>query len=165
MLNEARLASALTVHPPPCLRPQSYSDSQLARLGFRTTTRYLQWTRKSCEASSRVYIVCFRCANWDHSKHYFAETWTSTVKRSKASLDEDDQETIDGFKTWDAVETWILNSAPSSIMVIRPALHQLNVLGIFIVANLAPFVDTPYLWGSLACLLQVSPRCKKNNAV
>ncbi|KAK0102761.1 hypothetical protein ONS95_006358 [Cadophora gregata] len=88
-------------------------------------------------------------------EQFFKSTWQSTVEKSRRTLDQDDQDTIDDFKTWEALEKWVLNNAHPPITMTRPALGHLNVFVKFILTNLGPCVDTPFFWGSLACLLDI----------
>ncbi|PVH79292.1 hypothetical protein DL98DRAFT_655534 [Cadophora sp. DSE1049] len=95
-------------------------------------------------------------------EQFFKTTWESTVEKSKSSLDKDDQDTIDDFKTWEKLEKWLHNNTHSPITMIRPALSHLNVIVKLILTNLAPFVDAPFFWGSLACLLDLVSTNLKN---
>ncbi|KAI0171071.1 hypothetical protein BJ166DRAFT_211631 [Pestalotiopsis sp. NC0098] len=87
-------------------------------------------------------------------EQFFTGSWSAVVKRSKASLDTDDRETVETFGSWDNVMSWLSGSAPPSVNLIRPALGHLHVFAEFFQSNLASSLDTSYLWGSLTCLLQ-----------
>lgn len=78
------------------------------------------------------------------------------MKRSKSALDPDDREIVETFQTWDSVLEWLLNGAPPSVKLIRPALSHLIAFPNFFLANIGQDIDVSYLWGSLACLLMVS---------
>lgn len=78
------------------------------------------------------------------------------VKRSKSSLAPDDREIAELFDSWDKLLEWLLNTAPSSMRMIQPALGHLLTFVRFFHANIGQDLDVSYLWGSLVCLLQVS---------
>jgi hypothetical protein len=44
------------------------------------------------------------------------------IERSKASLDPDDLETVEGFRSWGDVQKHVLDGISPSIALIRPAL-------------------------------------------
>lgn len=76
--------------------------------------------------------------------------------KHKQELGDDDLETIDKHKSWGSVQDDVLNEAPQSVSLIRPALEHLNVFSHFFATNLATSPDPGFFWGALACLLQVS---------
>lgn len=78
------------------------------------------------------------------------------VKKTKSSLAPDDREIVELFDSWDKLLEWLLNAAPSSMRMIRPALGHLLTFVNFFRANVGQGLDVSYLWGSLVCLLQVS---------
>ncbi|KAI0893451.1 pfs domain-containing protein [Annulohypoxylon nitens] len=84
----------------------------------------------------------------------FKTTWAVTIKRSESSLDLDDRETIDTFRTWEDLTQWLI-SAPSPLVQIRLALNHLKVFAMFFEVQVNPDPDASYLWGSLTCLLQL----------
>lgn len=100
----------------------------------------------------------YDCTSLNHfvREQHFRTTWTDIVKRSKSSLDPDDYETVDTFKTWEDLTQWLINSAPTSLSQIRLALNHLRTFAKFFELHLNPSLDASYLWGSLTCLLQVS---------
>lgn len=99
----------------------------------------------------------YDCTSLNHfvREQHFRTTWTDIVKRSKSSLDPDDYETVDTFKTWEDLTQWLINSAPTSLSQIRLALNHLRTFAKFFELHLNPSLDASYLWGSLTCLLQL----------
>ncbi|CAI6073766.1 unnamed protein product [Clonostachys chloroleuca] len=71
------------------------------------------------------------------------------VKRSKSSLAPDDREIAELFDSWDKLLEWLLNTAPSSMRMIQPALGHLLTFVRFFHANIGQDLDVSYLWGSL----------------
>ncbi|CAG9981265.1 unnamed protein product [Clonostachys byssicola] len=76
------------------------------------------------------------------------------VKKSKSSLAPDDREIVELFDSWDKLLEWLLNTAPSSIRMIRPALGHLHTFTNFFHANIGQDLNVSHLWGLLVCLLQ-----------
>ncbi|CAG9956535.1 unnamed protein product, partial [Clonostachys rosea f. rosea IK726] len=83
-------------------------------------------------------------------------SWAAMVKKSKSSLAPDDREMAELFDSWDKLLEWLLNTAPSSIRMIRPALGHLLTFTNFFHANIGQDLDVSHLWGSLVCLLQLA---------
>lgn len=78
------------------------------------------------------------------------------IERSKISLDPDDLETVESFKSWEEVQEHALDGVSPSIALFRPALGQLSIFTDFFETQLGSDLDASFLWGSLACLLKAS---------
>lgn len=78
------------------------------------------------------------------------------IERLKASLNFDDLEIVENFQSWDDVQNQILDGDASRIALLRPALGHLDVFVEYFESKLGANLNISYLWGSLACLLQVS---------
>ena len=87
---------------------------------------------------------------------FFSSHWLTTIENFKTSLDPDDLETVECFRSWNDVQENLLDGVPSSVALIRPALSHLSTFADFFVTKLGPDLDASFLWGTLACLLQAS---------
>lgn len=97
------------------------------------------------------YILkCFR------RELFFSSQWTTAIEKSKISLDPDDLETVETFRSWGDVQELVLDGVSPSIALIRPALGHLSIFADFFETKLGPDLDASFIWGALACLLQAS---------
>ncbi|KAG9250320.1 pfs domain-containing protein [Emericellopsis atlantica] len=86
---------------------------------------------------------------------FFEVNWSQEVSRCKASVDQDDLETIQRFKSWGDIKDELIGSFPPSIILIQPALRHFNDFFAFFETKLGPRLDASYLWGTIACLSQL----------
>lgn len=80
---------------------------------------------------------------------FFSSQWIRAIEKYKTLLDFDDLETVKIFRSWDDVQEHV----PT---LIRPALGHLSIFTDFFETKLGSDLDASFLWGTLACLLQVS---------
>jgi hypothetical protein len=62
---------------------------------------------------------------------FFLSQWTTAIEKSKTSLDPDDLETVDSFRSWNNVQEHVLDGGSPSIALIRPALGHLSIFADF----------------------------------
>ncbi|KAL3952370.1 hypothetical protein ACCO45_012313 [Purpureocillium lilacinum] len=85
---------------------------------------------------------------------FFASQWTSITERSKSSLDPDDLEMVEQFRTWTDAQRYVLNEQLPSITLLGPALGHLETFAQVFGTQLGRNLDVSFLWGSLTRLLQ-----------
>lgn len=86
---------------------------------------------------------------------FFQANWNGHVRRLGDSLDSDDVETVQSFKSRAHVEILLRNLAPS-IGLIQPAVRHLHSFVNFFETRLGSQLDASYFWGSIGCLLQLT---------
>ncbi|KAK1706800.1 hypothetical protein BDP67DRAFT_413557 [Colletotrichum lupini] len=101
----------------------------------------------------------FAPTNLSDSEPFFVTTWAASEKRLKALLDPDDLETVQAFPTRQSTIEWLLGPVHSpSLTLLRPSLSHLDAFAKFFETIVSSGLDASYLWGSLACLLQLVSR-------
>ncbi|KAK0747419.1 pfs domain-containing protein [Apiosordaria backusii] len=87
---------------------------------------------------------------------FFSSTWLAATSKSSEGLDSDDQETLEEFKSWEDIQSRLISDLSPSISLVQPALGHLREFIQFFESKLGPKLDASIIWGTLACLLQIS---------
>ncbi|EFY88132.1 hypothetical protein MAC_05870 [Metarhizium acridum CQMa 102] len=75
---------------------------------------------------------------------FFATQWEFAIEKHKRSLDQDDRQTVESFRSWNDVRAHVLKYAPRPISLIHPALEHLNVFANIFAAKLVASLDLAF---------------------
>ncbi|KAF2967528.1 hypothetical protein GQX73_g6031 [Xylaria multiplex] len=124
-----------------------YISKTYQKFGATELDEFNQFARQLCKDLGFTHI-------WIR-EIFFTTQWSAAISGYQASLDLDDLETINNYKSWDSIQCNILNNVPQSISLIQPALEHLGVFTEFFRTKLVASLDTTFFWGGLGCLLQL----------
>ena len=89
------------------------------------------------------------------SQPLFKGDWKQVVRTCKSTLQENDLATIEHYKSWERARNFITRSPSYSIRKTRASIAHFRPFVDYFEQELAPGLDAAFLWGCLACLLQV----------